>query len=145
MFLVPLTRPSSDLARQFDRLFDEGFDRFFNAPMATGDTRSPALDVTETDRAYTVRLDLPSVAKQDVQVTIDGRRVSVQATSRRDEAKKEGDRVIHRERSQASFMRSFTLPAEVDQAESTARLEDGVLTLTLNKRGARTASQLAVN
>lgn len=142
MFLVPLSRYPSEFTRNLDRLFD---DSFFT-PAAQGETaRSPALDVTETDRGYTVHLDLPGVAKQDVQVNIDGRRVSVQAQTRRDEEKKEGERVVHRERSVASYARSFTLPAEVDQAESSARLDNGVLTLTLPKRGARTASQIAVS
>ena len=45
----------------------------------------------------------------------------------------------------ASFARSFTLPVEVDQAESSARMEHGVLTLQLAKRGAVRATQLTVN
>ncbi len=144
MFLVPLTR-TSELARNFDRLFDDSFDRFFSASNGNDSTRSPALDVTESDRGYTVHLDLPGVAKEDVQVSIDGRRITVQAQARRSEDKKDGDRVVYRERSVASFARTFTLPLEVDQAESRAKLDNGVLTLTLPKRGARTASQIAVN
>lgn len=148
MFLVPLTR-TSELARNFDRLFDDSFDRFFSASNGNDSTRSPALDVTESDRGYTVHMDLPGVAKEDVQVSIDGRRITVQAQARRSdekrEDKKDGDRVVYRERSVASFARTFTLPLEVDQAESSAKLDNGVLTLTLPKRGARTASQIAVN
>lgn len=148
MFLVPLTR-SSELARNFDRLFDDSFDRFFSASNGNDSTRSPALDVTESDRGYTVHMDLPGVAKEDVQVSIDGRRITVQAQARRSDEKrddkKDGDRVVYRERSVASFARTFTLPLEVDQAESSAKLDNGVLTLTLPKRGARTASQIAVN
>lgn len=148
MFLVPLTR-TSELARNFDRLFDDSFDRFFSASNGNDSTRSPALDVTESDRGYTVHMDLPGVAKEDVQVSIDGRRITVQAQARRSDEKrddkKDGDRVVYRERSVASFARTFTLPLEVDQAESSAKLDNGVLTLTLPKRGARTASQIAVN
>jgi HSP20 family protein len=145
MFLVPLSRSSAESARQFERLFDDHLDRAF-APAATGDTaRSPALDVAETESAFTVHMDLPGVAKQDVQVSIDGRRITVQAQARREEERKEGERVVHRERAVASFARSFTLPVEVDQAQSGARLDNGVLTLTLSKRGARTASRLNVD
>lgn len=144
MFLVPLSRSQSELARSFDRLFDDSFDRFF-APQASDNTRSPALDVSESDRAYTVHLELPGVDKKDVQVSIDGRRVSVQAQSQRVEEKKDGDRVVYRERSMASFARTFTLPVEVDQAEAGAKLDNGVLTLTLPKRGARSGSQITVS
>ena len=146
MFLVPLTRNASDLARSFDRLFDDGFERFFAlAPQGDATTpRAPALDVTESERGYTVKLDLPGVAKEDVKVTIDGRRVSVEAQTRKDEEKKEGDRVVYRERSVSSFARSFTLASDLDQAESSAKLENGVLTLTLTKRGVPASSRIAV-
>jgi len=144
MFLVPMTRNASELARSFDRLFDDSFDRFF-APSAQGSQRSPALDVAESDRAYTVKIDLPGVAKEDVKVSIDGRRISVEAQTRNEEEKKEGDRVVYRERSLASYARSFTVAVDVDQAESGAKLENGVLTLTLAKRGAAASAQITVN
>jgi HSP20 family protein len=108
-------------------------------------TRSPALDVTESERAYTVHLDMPGVAKGDVKIAIDGRRVNVEAQTQSNQEKKQGERVVYRERSVSSFSRSFTLPQDIDQAESQAKLDNGVLTLTLAKRRATTASQLAVN
>ena len=146
MFLVPMTRNASELSRGFDRLFDDSFERFFS-PTAQGGNdaaRSPALDVAESERAYTVKLDMPGVAKEDVKVSIDGRRISVEAQTRKDEEKKEGERIVYRERWMSSFSRSFTVAAEVDQAESTAKLENGVLTLTLNKRNAPAAKRLTV-
>lgn len=149
MFLVPWTRHSSELARSFDRLFDDRLiERFFDTGRSEGlpaGLRSPALDVAETDRNFTVKVDLPGVAKEDVKISIEGRRVSIEAQTSRSEEKKEGERVIYTERSVASYARSFTLPSEVDQAESGARMENGVLTLTLVKRGAGKATQLTVS
>lgn len=148
MFLVPMTRESRDLARSFDRLFDDAFGGLFaGTPASRGEVaaRSPALDVAESDRAYTVKLDMPGVKKEDVKVTVDGRRVSVQAQTETREEKKEGDRVIYRERSMASYARSFSLPAELDQAGAVAKLEHGVLTLELPKRGAPAAAQIAIS
>lgn len=145
MIIVPVNRQT----QQLSRLFDDTFDRFFgSAPLAdtsSGSARSPALDVAETDRAYTVKLDLPGVAKQDVKVAVEGRQVSVRAHSQQEEEKKDGERVIYRERATASYERSFSLPLEVDLAEANARLEQGVLTLTLPKRSARAAAQITVN
>lgn len=147
MFLVPMSRNANELARSFDRLFDDSaFDRFFTPTRAEGEgARSPALDVTESERAYTVKLDLPGITKDDVKIAIDGRRVDVQAQTTRNDEKKQGDRVVYSERSVSSWARSFTLPMEVDQAESSARMDHGVLTLTLAKRGATKASQLTVS
>jgi HSP20 family protein len=148
MFLVPLTRNANDISRSFDKLFDDGFfDRLLAPATTTGEpgTRSPALDVAETDREYTVTLDMPGITKDDVQVAIDGRRVSIEARTRTDEEKKDGDRLIYRERASTRYARSFTLPQEVDQTASSAKLDHGVLKLTLAKRSATTAARLQVN
>lgn len=148
MFLVPVSRTANELSRGFDRLFDDSFfDRVFGASPQSDHSvaRSPALDVTESERAYTVHLDMPGVAKSDVKIAIDGRRVSVEAQSSKTDERKDGERVIYRERSATSFARSFTLPQDIDQAESQAKLDNGVLTLTLSKRRANTATQLSVS
>ncbi len=135
MFPLSTTRGSNDLARSFERLFDEGFERFFGlAPRGEGGARTPALDVSESEKAYTVKLDLPGVDKSDVKVSIDGRLVTVQAETQKAEEKKEGERVVYRERSVSSYARSFTLPQDIDEGASAAKLDNGVLTLTLAKK-----------
>jgi len=146
MLLVPVARSSSDLARSFDRLFDDSFERFFGAPAVAEPTlRSPTLEVAETEAGYKVLLDLPGVAKDDVKITIDGRRVSVGAQTQREETRKDGERVIYRERSASNFARSFTLPEEVDQDASQAKLDSGVLSLTLAKKRAPAVKHLTIN
>jgi HSP20 family protein len=147
MFLVPVTRPCAERTRGLDRLFDDTFERFFSGDAARADTapRSPSLDVAETEREYKVAIDLPGVAKDDIKITIDGRRVDVAAETRQTAGGVEGERVIHRERSAARFSRGFTLPEEVDQETSAAKLDHGVLTLTLAKKRATAAKHLAIN
>jgi HSP20 family protein len=146
MFLVPVPRHRSHLVRSFDRLFDDSFERILgNGATAESDaTRSPALDVAESDLAYTIKLDMPGVAKEDVKVSIDGRRVTVEANSRKEEVKNDGDRIVYRERSVSNYARTIKLSAEVEQSTSAAKLENGVLTVTLNKRSP-TAAQISVN
>ena len=155
MFLVPITRTHSPLARSIDRLFngafDDSFDRFVGSSGAASSDaalRSPALDVAETEHGYSVTIDLPGVAKDDVKITIDGRRVNVGAPSKREATKKDIEdpsRVIYRERSSAGFSRSFTLPEEVDQEASQAKLDNGVLTLELAKKRVVAAKPLTIN
>ena len=157
MFIVPVSRRSAVRARHFDRLLDSAFDQFFAQPAAdSAPVRQPAIDVSESDRGYVVTLDVPGVTREDVKVSIDGRRVSIVAEARVAEAPAEAatagdaaapkstDRPILRERALASFARSFTLQSEIDQSSSQARLENGVLTLTLTKRSAN-ETQLTVN
>jgi HSP20 family protein len=143
MFLVPIPR-RSDWVRSF--LFDKSFDRLFEKTSAqTALPRSPALDVAESDQAYTVTLDLPGVAKDDVKVSIDGRRVQIEAQAGKTAERNEGGRVLVRERAQSSYARSFVLPVELDQERSTAKLDNGVLKLELAKRRSASATQIAIN
>lgn len=141
MFLVPVTRRSADLSR----LFDDTIERFFSTDVQANEAFSPALDVTESAQNWTVKLDLPGVAKEDVKIAIDGKQVSVEAEVRKNDERKEGDRAVYRERKVARYARSFTLPAEVDQSQSGAKLDSGVLTLTLAKKRATQSAQLQVN
>lgn len=157
MFIVPVSRRASANVRGFDRLFDVAFDRLLNQPADDSvPVRRPAIDVSESDAGYVVTLDVPGVTREDVKVSIDGRRVSIVAEARvaeaaadapadaAVEAPKNTDRVILRERAFASFARSFTLQSEIDQSSSQAKLDNGVLTLTLTKRHAA-STQLTVN
>ena len=146
MFFVPMTRSSAELARSFDRLFDDSF--LTPSSTDTGSRagiRSPALDVTETEHGYTIKIDLPGMSKEDVKISIDGRRVILEAASARQEEKKDGARVVYSERSATNYARSFTLPMEVDQTESSAKMDQGVLTLALAKRSSAQPRQLSIS
>ncbi len=140
MFVMPIARTARhhgyngharDLSRAFDRLFEDTALRTFTGSDAT---RLPAVDLRETEQGYSVQVDLPGVAREDVKVTIDGKRVAVEAAARADNPAADGERVLVRERSATAFARSFTLPVEIDEAASQAKLENGVLSLTLTKK-----------
>ncbi|HLQ19845.1 MAG TPA: Hsp20/alpha crystallin family protein, partial [Tabrizicola sp.] len=104
--------------------------RQFDADVA----RTPALDISEDDKAYNVTVDMPGVAKEAVKVRVEGRRVHIETASEEAAAPTDGSRVLYRERRAARYARSFSLPVEIDQSQSQARFENGVLTLNLVKR-----------
>lgn len=114
--------------------------RQFDADVA----RTPALDIAEDDKAYSVTVDMPGVTKEAVKVRVEGRRVHIETASADAAAPTDGSRVLYRERRAASYARSFSLPVEIDQAQSQARFDNGVLTLTLVKRVAENGGQLNV-
>jgi HSP20 family protein len=151
MFIVPVARDARALSalagRDLSRLFDDTFDRLFKTSNGSepAAARAPALDVVETESAYAVKLDMPGVTKEDVKIAVEGRQVTVHAQTTHVEEKKDGERLLYRERAASRYARTFTLPVEVDQGEAAARLEHGVLTLTLPKRSARSAAQIPVN
>lgn len=148
MFIVPMPRHTAQLGRSVERLFDAQFFDRLQTPACRAEStpsRAPAIDVAETEAGYSVQLDMPGVAKDAVKITIDGKRVTVSAEAVASAEKKDGERLIYSERAATSYARSFKLPAELNEAESSARLEQGVLTLTLAKRGAGKGAQITVN
>jgi len=101
------------------------------------------MDVAETDAGYTLSFDLPGMAREQVKVSIDGRRVSVEAAPA-ETANADAERIVYRERRVPRFAREVTLPVELDAAASQARFENGVLTLTLAKKAVEGAKTLAI-
>jgi HSP20 family protein len=130
----------------FAEVFPQLF-RGFAAPARERQVQALELrvDVKENANAYTVHAEMPGVAKEDIQVEIDGNRVSISGEVRRENVEKDGERLVHSERYFGSVARSFTLASEIDDDKSEARFENGVLTLTLPKRAAASSRKLRVN
>ena len=146
MFVLPLAPSASRRAatqHAFDRLFDESLQRIVRGTSAPA-SRTPAMDVAESDTAYTLRFDVPGASRESLEVTVEGRRVSVATAAQPDAAPVEGERALYRERSAARYARTVSLPAEVDSATSQARFDSGVLTLTLAKRVPTGARRISV-
>lgn len=102
------------------------------------------MDVTEDDHAYHVKAEIPGVKKEDINVAIDGNQVSISAEVRQEKEEKKGEKVLRSERYYGSQARSFSLMQEVDQAKAEAKYVDGVLELTLPKKGSTPAKKLNV-
>jgi HSP20 family protein len=131
-----LTRwhPLREMAR-YDPFADAGLWKEF--PMAMGTMPEPEpmmrIDVSENERGYVVKAELPGVAKEDIAVSVEGGEVSISAEVKHEKETKEGEKVLRTERYYGSVARSFTLPADVDSAKAEAKFDNGVLTLTLPK------------
>jgi HSP20 family protein len=138
-----------NVGRLLEGALDESLARLFTVPSADVQTRSPRMDVSETDTAYTVVFDMPGVSKAQLKVSVEGRKLSVETldaeAAATDAAAVPASRALYRERKPAEYARTVSLPAEVDAASAQANLVDGVLTLVLNKRVASGATQVSVN
>lgn len=135
---------------EFGRMMENMFDDFF-APYSSlfarhdgGAVVSPRLNVVETDKAFEVEAELPGVKKEDIKVSIDHRRVTIEGEAKRESAEKEGEHIVYAERSTRKFARSFMLPADVDDAGAQAKLENGVLMLSLPKKESSQAKKLTI-
>ena len=92
------------------------------------------IDVSETDAAYQVRAEIPGAKKENLKVSVDGNRVSIEAEVRQEkETKEDGERSLVRELYYGQMSRTFTLGCDVDEGRAQAKFEDGILSLTLPK------------
>jgi HSP20 family protein len=131
----------------FDEPFDNLLRRWLRPVRVTGEAAPMdiAIDVTENDKDYTVRAEVPGVNKDDISVNIDGNQVSINAEVKREKEDKEGEKVLRSERYYGSMLRSFTLPGEVDQAKAEAKYANGVLELTLPKKAGAGVKKLEIH
>ena len=96
-------------------------------------TFTPTFEVKETAEAFVVRADLPGVKESDLDVSVHNGVLSISG-SRTAEQRQEGDSFYVFERQFGSFPRSFGLPEAADAEKVEARLEHGVLQLTIGKK-----------
>jgi HSP20 family protein len=109
------------------------FGRFFTEGATDGgQVMRPSLDLSETDAAVQVRMDVPGMKAEDIDIEISGNMLRV--SGQRKEEKEEKGKTWHRvERRYGSFARSVTLPCAVKENQAKAEYADGVLTLSIPK------------
>lgn len=134
--------PLLDLRREMDRLFDDFF-RGFSARETFAGTPGgfdPRVDVTETDKEFRIKAELPGMDEKDVDVTLTKDLLTLRG-EKRDEHEEKNGNYYRMERSFGSFSRSIALPGEVDQDKIAAAFRKGVLTITLPKTARATDSR----
>jgi HSP20 family protein len=104
---------------------------------------SMPVDVVERDDSFEVRAAVPGVKPEDVEVTVQGERVTVRAESRA-EQERPGDNWVMRELRYGPIQRSITLPSPVSSEKAEARIEYGVLALRLPKVQGATPHRIVV-
>ncbi len=132
--------PFENMEHMFDSIFDRSWPRSFMSPMkidwgdmpAPFEGRTPKVDVINRDKEVLVKAELPGVKKDDVNVQVTDNTVTIRATTKHEETEEKGE-YHRRELSRGEFVRSLTLPAEVDGAKAKASFKDGLLELTMPK------------
>jgi HSP20 family protein len=135
MFLIPNGRrtPQAALAtvNRLDRVFDDVFSGF--PAFAAGDRALVAVtDISESENAVTLAIELPGVRSEDVNVSLENDTLTIKAEKKRDTADNT-DRVHRAERSFGAFERRFNVSKGIDVDGIEASQTDGVLTVVLPK------------
>jgi HSP20 family protein len=104
---------------------------------------SPYTDIYETKDAVIVAMEVPGVAKSDIDIRLDKGQLTV--TSNVDSKRYEGLDAIYAEYNVGNFVRSFTLSTKIDSAAIGASVADGVLTVRLPKAAEAVAKRIAIS
>ncbi len=159
---VPVRRPETAMRRQdpllaaheeIDRLFDS-FARGFGFPSLRLGRQlgsaleaawlKPSLDLSATEKEYTVTVELPGVEQEDVELQLEGDTLMIRGEKKHEE--KESKKDFYRvERSYGSFQRMLTLPQDADTDGIGARFEKGVLAITIPRNAAAPRSSRSIH
>lgn len=129
--------PGSDVRsvqREIDRVFDSFFPARSEGENGNGSQAvwAPRVDLSETDDAYQIHLDVPGLAKDDLNINVHDGQLTVSGERKREQADEERN-FVRVERHYGSFYRSFRLPKRIDADGIEAAYENGVLTLHVPK------------
>ena len=122
------------LQDRMNRLFEDATQRRSQADAGAGDEFeradwTPASDIYETESGYVIAIDLPGINREALEIDIDDNRLVVKGTRPITESRQ------HRsERPRGKFLRTYSVPASVDQGRIGAEYRDGVLQISLPKR-----------
>jgi len=140
-------REMDDLEKRLSSLFNFAFP---TRQQGSGDKESitvaewtPAVDISENDKEYLIKAELPEVEKDEVKVTVENGVLNI--TGERKFEKEEKGTKYHRiERAYGYFARSFSLPEDADAEKVNAEFKDGILTIHIAKSEKARPKQIEV-
>jgi HSP20 family protein len=119
-----------------------GWDAFYTARPASS-AFTPSFEVKETADSFVVKADLPGVAESDLDINVHNSVLTITGAHQAEE-RKEGESFQLYERQFGSFSRSFSLPDMADGERIEAKLDAGVLTLTIAKKAEAKPRKIAL-
>lgn len=131
---------------QMDDEMQKWFDEASLLPSAAyeGIDFAPQCDLKETKKEFIASFDVPGVKKSDLKIEVDGNRLTVRGERKQSHEEKE-ERRYFSEASYGAFMRSFTLPSNIDEGKVDAKYNDGVLTVTIPKAEVSKSREIAIH
>jgi len=143
----PALRDPFSLVRDEWQRFLSNFEQnggLFNPPSFLTGISVPTLDIGETDKALELRMDLPGMAAEDINIQLNDNTITISGEWK-EEKEEKGKTWQRLERHQGEFSRTVTLPCAVKNNEVSAVYRDGVLTVTLPKSAQAQTRKISVN
>lgn len=132
-----------NIQREINRMFSSFFRSDSEDDSLGTTTWNPAVDIAEHDDEYTVKVELPGVAKDDVKIVIQENMLTIRGEKKQEKESKGAN--YHRvERSYGAFQRSLSLPSTVKGDKIDANFKDGLLSVVLPKAEAAKRKEIEV-
>ncbi len=137
---MSLIKRNPSLVGHFDPFSDlDGIFSDFFRPMTLSREENEALamprcDIQEKDNGYLLKVDLPGVKREDIDISVHEGVLTISAETRADEKKEEEGKVVRRERHYGQYVRRFNLGDDINHEGARASFSDGVLSLDLPRR-----------
>jgi HSP20 family protein len=109
----------------------------------SNNTWSPLVDIYELGNEIVIKVELPEVEQEKIQVNIEGEELTVTGERNLPQSV-EPEKYYRKERFYGTFSRHFTLPYNIDQENINADYKNGVLTITMPKLTPKVAKQITV-
>lgn len=132
--------------REVEEMFRQYSPFFARSLRRNGDNAgewAPVADISETDKEFVIKAELPEVKKEDVKVTLDDGVLTI-AGERRHEKEQKDANEIRVESFYGTFSRSFSLPENVDAKGIRAETKDGVLRVRIPKTAPTTQKAVSI-
>ena len=158
MKVTKVTRAAAPVIGQVKDDIDRVFDRFFAAPvfgetflpafpfeqMATvGGEWTPMLDLTETDKEYVIRCEVPGIHKENLDINLTGNALRI--TGHKEAVQEgKGETYLYREREVGKFVRTLKFPVPVEEGKIEAAYQDGILTVHVPKAATAVAKKILI-
>ena len=136
-------RELDDFSNRLSTLFGKTAQRDGERSPFSSNVWAPLVDISEDDKEYLIKAELPGIDKRDVRVSIEKGVLTISGERHQEHDEKKGK--LHRiERSYGSFQRSFSVPDDADSSKVAAEYKNGVLHLHLPKTPEKQPKQIEI-
>ncbi len=141
---LTLWRPLQEIRKEMDRIWQDFFGKGWLTERFEGLEWIPAIDVSETDDAVIVKVDVPGVNPEDMEISLSDNVLMIKGEKKKEEEEKK-ENFYRMERYYGSFMRSIQLPCEVEEDKISATYKNGVLKIVLPKKPEEKKKVIKIN
>jgi HSP20 family protein len=132
--------------REIDEMFRQ-YSPFFGRALRRSGERgewTPVADISETEKEYVIKVELPEVKKEDVKITLENGVITLSGERRQEKEHKDAN-AIRIESLYGTFSRSFSLPENIDPKGIIAEMKDGVLRIRIPKTQATVEKPISID